>query len=219
MESPINQIICGDCLEIVKTFPNKSVDLVLTDPPYGIGADSGVGGFGESRTDKHYDDGWDNRRPSKAIFEELVRVGKTAIIFGGNFFTDYLPANGHWIVWDKTGGINFQNPFSDCELAWTNVAKKSVKKYIVIQQGFVAAEKVRYHPTQKPVQLFQAIIRDYGGELILDPFLGSGTTAVAAKMEGRNYIGIEISEKYCEIARRRVASAPVPLLASKKIAA
>ena len=204
-EDYINKIICGDCLEVMKGIPDKSVDLVLTDPPYGIGADKGVGGFGSSKTDKHYKDNWDIR-PSKQVFDELLRVGKSVIIFGGNFFTDLLPIGKHWIVWDKVGQIDFQNPFSDCELAWTNVDKKSVKKYIVIQQGFVAEEKDRFHPTQKPVGLFGRILDDYSDEnnLILDPFLGSGTTAVACKHLKRNFIGIEISPEYCKIAEERL---------------
>ena len=203
-ENPKIVIYNDDCLNILKTMPDKSVDLVLTDPPYGIGADKGVGGFGSSKTDNHYEDNWDIK-PKKEIFDEMLRVGKSVIIFGGNFFTDLLPVNGHWIVWDKTGGIKFENPFSDCELAWTNIDKKMVKKYIVIQQGFIAQERDRFHPTQKPVDLFRAIIKDYSeGGIILDPFMGSGTTGVACANLNRNFIGIEISEKYCSIAEERI---------------
>lgn len=206
MELPINQIICGDCLEVMKTFPDKSIDLVLTDPPYGINADKGVGGFGSSKSDNHYDDNWDSKIPSQEYFDEILRVGKKVICWGGQFMVDNLPKNGHWIVWDKVGGIKFDNPFSDCELAWTNIKKVTVKKYTVIQQGFVAEESTRYHPTQKPVGLFGIILRDYSEptDIILDPFLGSGTTAVAAKQLHRRYIGIEISQKYCEIAKQRL---------------
>lgn len=200
------KIIQGDSLEIMKTFPDKSFDLVLTDPPYGIGADKGVGGFGSSKTEKHYSDNWDSHTPPIEVFTEILRVSKTVIIFGGQFFADKLSANGHWIVWDKKGDIAFDNPFGDCELAWTNSSRKSVKKYTVIQQGFVSEEKTRWHPTQKPVKLFSEIINDYTEEdaRILDPFMGSGTTLVAAKQLNRNATGIEISEKYCEIARNRL---------------
>lgn len=212
-ELPINHIVQGDCLSVLSSFPRDSVDLILTDPPYGVNAAKGVGGFGSSKTDKHYEDDWDSVTPVKEVFDEMLRVGKKVIIFGGNFFTDKLPVNGHWIVWDKKGGINFDNPFGDCELAWTNIDKKSVKKYTVIQQGFISAEKDRYHPTQKPVSLFNQIISDYsdGGGLILDPFIGSGTTAIAAKQLGKDYIGIEISKKYCEIARERIKRTTVSL--------
>ena len=206
MDKYLNKIICGDCLEVLKGLPDNSIDLVLTDPPYGINADKGVGGFGSSKTDRHYKDDWDKQTPDKKYFDEMLRVSKNAIIFGGNFFTDKLPVNGHWIVWDKKGDIAFDNPFGDCELAWTNIDKKSVKKYTAIQQGFVTEEKDRYHPTQKPLHLFKKILEDYSeeGMMILDPFLGSGTTAVACKQLKRNYIGIELSEEYCSIAKKRL---------------
>jgi len=202
----LNQVICGDCLEVMKGIPDKSVDLVLTDPPYGIGAGKGVGGFGSSKSDNHYLDNWDDERPSAVYFKEILRISKTAIIFGGNFFTDLLPVNGCWIVWDKVGDISFDNPYGDSELAWTNLPQKSVRKYIVIQQGFISVERERFHPTQKPVRLFKNILCDYSvnTDIILDPFFGSGTTGVAAKLLGRQFIGIEISEKYCEIARNRI---------------
>ena len=98
MEQYLNKITCSDCLPILNSLPDKCVDLVLTDPPYGIGADKGVGG-GVSKG-KKYEGDWDVR-PLVDIFEEIIRVSKNQIIFGGNFFTDMLPVNGHWIVWDK----------------------------------------------------------------------------------------------------------------------
>jgi site-specific DNA-methyltransferase (adenine-specific) len=200
------KLILGDCITEMRKMEDKSVDLVLTDPPYGIKADKGVGGFGSSPDKaRKYADTWDIK-PSKEIFDNMLRVSKSAIIFGGNYFTDLLPVNGHWIVWDKTGGHHFNNPFSDCELAWTNIDKKIVKKYIVIQQGFVAYEKERYHPTQKPVALFTAILRDYTKEndLVYDPFFGSGTCALSCKELNREFIGSEISEKYYKIAEQRI---------------
>jgi len=200
------KIYLGDCLNILKELQDKSIDLILTDPPYGISADKGVGGFGSSRTDKHYLDNWDIK-PDKIYFDEMLRVAKRAIIFGGNYFTDMLPCNGHWICWDKKGLIAFKNPYSDCELAWTNYPKKSVKKYTLIQQGFITDSKdKRIHPTQKPTELLIQILKDYSSEddLIFDPFLGSGTTAIACKGLNRNFIGIEISKKYCDIAIKRI---------------
>lgn len=208
-ELELNKIHNIDCLEFMKTLPDKCIDLVLTDPPYGIGADKGANGFGSAghKTKKYVDD-WDNITPSKEFFDQMLRVGKTVIIFGGNCFTDKLPMRKHWIVWDKVGSFDFDNPFSDCEIAWTNIEKKPIKKYIVIQQGFVAEEKDRVHPTQKPVKLFGHILNDYSkeGEIIFDPFLGSGTTAIACKMLKRNYVGCEISPEYCKIAEERIKS-------------
>lgn len=216
MELPINQIIEGNCLEILKTFPEKSIDLILTDPPYGVKRDKGFegfegfGGFGKPIPRRRYeDDDWDESRPSKEVFDEILRIGKTVLIFGGNFFADILPTSTHWIVWDKE---NTMPTFGDAELVWTNSDRKSVKIVKRQYNGLIGKEQQRYHPTQKPTDLMAKLIRDYsGGGLVLDPFIGSGTTAVAAKSEGRNYIGIEISKKYCDIARERIKSAPTSL--------
>jgi len=194
----------GDCLEFMRQLPDKCVDLVLTDPPYGISADKGSIGYGHCDS-KKYTDNWDDKTPDKTIFEEILRISKIAIIFGGNFFTDKLPVNAFWIVWDKTGGIQFDNPFSDCELAWTNINRKSVKKYVVIQQGFIAQEKERFHPTQKPVILFKNIIRDFLQDgVVFDPYIGSGTCGIAAESLGRKWFGCEISPEYCKISEKRI---------------
>ena len=192
MNLPENQIIQGDCLEILKDFPDNCVDLVLTDPPYGISADKGSIGYGYIDS-RRYEGEWDNQSPDQKYFNDILRVSKKAIIWGGNFFTDKLPVSPHWLVWDKVADIQFDNPFSDCELAWTNINRKSVKKHICIQQGFISAEKERHHPTQKPVQLFNWCLDKYTKpfDLILDCYLGSGTTCVAAEMLGRRWIGID----------------------------
>lgn len=191
----INKIYHGDSYKLIKDFDDKSVDLIFTDPPYGIKADKGVGGFGNSPdTAKKYNDDWDNTTPSKEFFNELLRVGKKVIIFGGNYFTDKLPQSNHWIVWDKQGGYEFNNPFSACELLWTNANKNNVVKYIQIQQGFIKdGYDERVHPTQKPLDLCKKIILDYTnkGDIVLDTFSGSGTIPLACKETGRYFIGIE----------------------------
>lgn len=203
----MNKVIQGDCLEELKKMPDNSVDLVLVDPPYGIKACSGVGGFGISKTDNHYKGGWDKSRPNKIYFDEMLRVGKQAIIFGGNYFADLLPQGKHWIVWDKKGDIKFQNPYSDCELIWTNIKRNTVKKYVFKQQGFIKDTKdIRYHPTQKPSELIEIFLKEYTneGDTILDPFAGSGTTGVACKNLNRNYILIEKEPEYIEIINKRL---------------
>jgi DNA modification methylase len=204
-------IVNADCLEYMKTLPDKSFDLVLTDPPYGIEMDKGFegfegfGGFGTPIARKRYeDDEWDSERPSKEVFKHILRVGKTVMIFGGNYFADILPASTHWLVWDK---LNTMPTFSDCELVWTNSKRKSVKKYTFLWNGLIGKELVRFHPTQKPVELLKELLTDYTDEggSVLDCYAGSGTTIVAAKQMGRKATGIEISEKYCEIAKNRLA--------------
>lgn len=201
-------IVVGNCLDVMREMPGGCVDLVVTDPPYGIGADKGVGGFGISKTDRHYSDSWDNTRPCREAFTEILRIGKKTIIFGGNFFADLLPLGTHWIVWDKKGEIKFQNPYSDCELLWTNIKKNTVKKYTFIQQGFITdSQDKRCHPTQKPSELLEILLRDYSGpgNLIFDPFMGSGTTAVAADRLGRRWFGCDISKEYVEMSLNRIS--------------
>lgn len=196
---------CGDCLEIMKTMPSKSVDLILTDPPYGKKADKGTNGFGSAKN-RRYDGGWDNKRPSKEVFDEMLRVGKNVIIFGANYFADILPPSNHWIFWDKKGDIAFQNPFADGELIYTTF-KKPIKRIVFKQQGFITDSKdKRYYPTQKPSELVEILIKEYSkeGDTILDCFMGSGTTGVSCLRTGRNFIGIELDEGYFDISKQRI---------------
>jgi DNA modification methylase len=198
----------GDCLNFMRTMPDKSVDAVITDPPYGIGAEKGTSGFGESKhTVRHYKDKW--IKPGREIFDQILAKSDSVFVFGGNYFTDSLPQADAWLVWDKTGNIQFHNPFSDCELVWTTLKRKTVKKYTHILQGFVGAEKERFHPTQKPVAIMKMIVEDFTnpGDTILDPFMGSGTTGVACVQTGRNFIGCEIDEGYFKIAEKRIHDA------------
>lgn len=213
MENLINKVTNWDCLEVMKTLPDKSIDLVLTDPPYWIKASKWVWWFGSSKTDKHYQDNWDDFTPTQEYFNEIIRISKNSIIFWWQFFADKLPVNWHWIVWDKVWEIKFDNPFGKCELARTNLDKKSVNKYIVIQQWFVSDERERVHPTQKPVNLFRMIIQDYSEkwQTILDPFLWSWTTAIACKQLGRNFIWIEKEQKYVDIANERLKNTTISL--------
>jgi len=210
-----NKIIQLDALELLKQFDDDSIDLIITDPPYGINESNGVDGFGSSPdTTKTYDDEWDNKTPDKIVFDEMLRVGKKVIIFGGNYFLDKLPLGfKSWIVWDKVGSHKFNNPFSDVELAWTNFKGVVSKKYTVVQQGFVSEEKQRFHPTQKPIKLFRDIIKDNTeeGDVVLDCFCGSGTTAIACKQLGLKYICADILEKYVLIAQKRVSEQAKPL--------
>lgn len=213
MKIELNTIYNEDCLETMKRMPDGFVDLVLTDPPYGIGVDRTMakqGGtqYGKAAAPKsHYSSsGWDDKIPSKEVFDEIFRVSKHQIIFGGNYFTLYLPPSSSWIVWDK---VNGDNAFADCELVWTShKSAVRLKQYMwngMIQQNMKNKE-TRYHPTQKPLDLLRWILEKYSAaeDLIYDPFMGSGTTARACKDLGRNYIGSEISKEYCDIAEQRL---------------
>lgn len=146
----------------------------------------------------------------------MFRVAKNLIIFGGNYFGHLLPSSNCWIFWDKKGDVTFQNPFADGELIYTTF-KKPVKRIVFKQQGFITDSKdKRYHPTQKPTELVQQLIEMFSepGQLICDPFLGSGTTAVAAVKADRHYIGWEIDPDYFQICCDRLDEAedalPVP---------
>lgn len=210
----------GDCREILPHLPK--VDLVLTDPPYGIQMASGFGDGGISFGGKHrsekgggiltrtYDDDWDDVRPGETTFQMILAQCEHAIIFGGNYFADILPKSTHWLVWDK---LQTMPSFSDCELAWTNVNRKSVKKKVIEWNGLIGKERERFHPTQKPVELMIWCIEQYSepGQLILDPFGGSGTTALAAKNTGRRCISIEAEEKYVQVTAKRLAQAVLAL--------
>lgn len=203
----VNKIIRGGCLEYMQTLPDKSIELILTDPPYGKKADKGTNGFGAAKN-RRYAGGWDGKRPDKAVFDEMQRVSKNMIIFGANYFADMLPPSNCWIFWDKKGEIKFQNPFADGELIYTTF-KKPVKRIVFRQQGFITDSKdKRYHPTQKPSELVQKLIEMFTeeGQTVFDPFIGSGTTAVAAIRAGRKYLGCEIDSEFCDICEQRIKS-------------
>jgi len=204
----IDQIICGDCLEIMKWIPDKSVNLVLTDPPYGINVIGGnkpfgsIGGNNIVKANKYNPIINDD---IKIDLSELFRVSKNQIIFGGNYFN--LPTSKGWIVWDKKKKNDWNDNFSDGELAWTSF-DKPLKIYRYLFMGCLQEGKreKRVHPTQKPLPLFKWILEKYSqpNDVILDPFLGSGTTAVACLELNRHFIGIELSSEYCEIAKKRI---------------
>jgi DNA modification methylase len=179
----------GDCREILPTLPK--VDAVITDPPYGIGANKMTLGNGKSRVERG-DLDWDEAPPSSEFFDS-VSTTPVQIFWGGNYFP--LRPTRCWLVWDKCTG---DNDFADCELAWTNM-DKVVKKKTIPWVGANAKDTiVREHPTQKPVALM---------ELVLDPYMGSGPTGVACMNLGRKFIGIEREPKYFDIACRRIEDA------------
>lgn len=190
----------GDCRDVLPLI--GKVDAVITDPPYGINKDGQEKSTGKHGGRKGYEFlGWDSDRPDREIFEKLISISDEQIIWGGNYFADFLPPTMRWLVWDKGQRINQ----SDGELAWTNQNKAlrimTLNRVSLMQDG---AE----HPTQKPVALMEWCLSFVpNAEVILDPFLGSGTTGVAAMNLKRKFIGIEREEKYFEIACKRIEDA------------
>ena len=217
-EEPAGVIYNADCLDILPMIPEKSINLALTDPPYGIGIANSKnltrgkqrGGLKNRAWGYNIDYGeygWDQSKASDKHIENIITVSVNQIIFGGNYYAQLLGNSSCWIVWDKDNG---ENDFSDCELAWTSfgtAVRKFKWRWHGMLQEYMSNKEHRTHPSQKPLPLFKWILEKYSqpDNLILDPFLGSGTTAVAAKQLGRQYIGIEISQKYCDIAIQRLA--------------
>ena len=203
----INKITCADCMDILKQLPDKCIDLVLTDPPYGKQYARGKNGWGvcENRPDLK-DVAWDNTTPSKELFGEIIRVSKNQIIFGGNYFTDKLSVSNCWIVWDKIGNNINKSVFTDLELAWTSF-NSVCRKFVSVSMGFIKDDKSeRIHPTQKPVDLFEKILSNYSNEndLVLDCFSGSGTTAIACHRLKRRFICIERDKEYWKASCKRL---------------
>jgi len=190
----------GDCRDILPTLPK--VDAVITDPPYGVGADTHAGP--ESSGWKQYGTGgWDNARPDAEVFSLILAAGEISIIWGGNYFTDLLPPTMQWLVWDK-GQRDFS--LADGEFAWSS--QKRAARIFSYSRG-AALQDGKEHPTQKPVALMAWCISQAANnpQTILDPFMGSGTTGVAAMNLQRQFIGIEREPKYFDIACRRIEDA------------
>lgn len=211
-------IFHANCLDILPHLPK--VDLVLTDPPYGIGADRGQAARANKQhgkalaasTDYGFSD-WDTAPPDDRLLGLVLNAGMHKIVFGGNYFP--LPPSRCWLVWDKQNG---DNDYADCELCWTSL-DKPVRRLVWRWHGmFREGNEERWHPTQKPLGLLKWCIRQAPDDcaLILDPFMGSGTTLVAAKQLGRRAIGIEIEEKYCEIAVARLSQEMLPFVSEHR---
>ena len=194
----------ADCRDVLPTL--DKVDLVLTDPPYGIGEAAGKNkSRGQLAVPKDYGvDTWDDEPVSPELMDAVRAAGRTQIIFGGNYYD--LPPTPCWLIWDKENS----GDFADAEMAWTNM-KSAVRLFRWMWNGMLQGDmkhkERRYHPTQKPVPVMRWCIERAGEgiETIVDPFMGSGTTLRAAKDMGKHAIGIEREEKYCEIAANRMS--------------
>lgn len=205
---PISEVYLMDCVEGMKHYPDKYFDLAICDPPYGIDGTVEIG-FGDTksgrvnRPSKWGQKEWDKERPTIEYFTELFRVSKNQIIFGGNYFADLLPPSRCWIVWDKVQRVNQ----ADAELAWTSFTS-SVRVYqyhCSKLQGFMNPN--RFHPTEKPISLYEWIIEKYSNKtnLILDTHLGSGSSRIACNKNGLNFVGFEIDEEYFNKQNKRYA--------------
>lgn len=197
------RLLLGDMSEIVPTL--GTVDLCLSDPPYGIGEarknNSSRSALAQSKDYGVAD--WDDSPCSPEQVDIMRHASRHQILFGGNYFQ--LPPSSCWLVWDKQNG---ENDFADCELAWTNLPK-AVRRVYWRWHGMIRkGTDVRQHPTQKPVGVMEWCLSHVpDARTILDPFMGSGTTGVACAKQGRSFIGIELHEPYFDIACERIRKA------------
>jgi site-specific DNA-methyltransferase (adenine-specific) len=199
-------------MQALRDMPDNMYDLAIVDPPYGINVANKsndlicmrpTAGWKNPKLKTYTKKDWDTNRPSSDYFIELLRVSKKQVIWGGNYFSDLLPASGGWFVWDKDVSLP---TFSQGELAWTNT-RKSVDIVKLTWSGYRKCEQVdRIHPTQKPVRLYEWILDRYAkqGDRILDTHLGSGSIAVACHNTGHSLDAYEIDAEYFAAASARL---------------
>jgi len=189
----VSEVYLMDCVEGMKHYPDKYFDLAVVDPPYGIGG----------RFHTHHKEGqsqrhslskftptkWDDNIPDYEYFTELFRVSKNQIVFGGNYMTNFLPPSRCFIVWDK---MTYIPTMSQIEMAWTSFDRNAKMKKINSNNS------ERFHPTQKPVELYKWILKEFAeeGQIILDTHLGSGSSRIASNFMNMNFVGFEVNEDY-----------------------
>lgn len=214
------RITCADCTAVMPKMPDAFAKAAITDPPYGIAADKKQANRANKQSrsaaapsSDYGESDWDQNTPTRETFDSIRRVSSEQVVWGGNYFAHLLPPSASWIVWDKDNGTNH---YADFELAWTS-HKRPARRFRwrwhgMLQEGSahdanpLNRKEVRIHPTQKPVKLMEWVLREYTepGDLIFDPFMGSGTTAVACIRTGRRFVGIEIDQRYFDAAAKRI---------------
>jgi len=194
----------ADCMEVMKQFKDKEFDLAIVDPPYGIGMDGGTIKKLKNRPNwkgcKYDKKDWDNSIPKKEYFDELFRVSKNQIIWGGNYFTEYLKPTKAWIIWDKG---QYGLTMSDCEMAWSSFNTvtriKKINRVELLKQNTI-------HPTEKPFILYRWLLQNYAkpNDKIIDTHSGSGSLACACHLEKFDFLAIEKDEDYFKSSVERL---------------
>jgi len=186
-----------DCLPFMKQCEDNQFDLAIVDPPYGIDVKTRVFNDGKS---------WDSEIPKQEYWTELFRISKNQIVWGGNYFIDYLYATKCFLVWDKK--MTEKHLMSMAEMAWTSFDTKSLifKQPPVGDRGFYNIDGTRIHPTQKSIKLYEWQLKHFAneGDKILDTFLGSGSIAVACDNLKYDLVGLEIDKDYFDKANERL---------------
>jgi len=206
--SPLIRAYNMDCMDFMKDLPDNYYDLAIVDPPYGIGCDNTLQIEKPDRpstwggVDKYIEKKWDSITPKSAFFSSLHMISKNQVVWGGNYFTDYLKPSKAWIFWDKMFDKTFN--FSHGELAWTSFDKQLLK-HTQSSKSETRGGKDRIHPTQKPVKLYRWLLKNYAkeGDKILDTHGGSMSIAIACHMEGFDLDIIELDEDYFNDAVKR----------------
>ena len=208
-----HRVMCGDSTssdDVAKLMNGEKADMVFTDPPYGINIvdkKTNKVGAGNLAKNQVYSEviGDDTTETAKNFYNTCVSLGmKNFIIWGGNYFVDFLPFSSSWIVWDKRGDMNSNN-FADGEMAWCSFHTR-IRIYKQIWNGMIREGESgkRVHPTQKPLRTLTEIIKDHiKGDIIYDGFLGSGSTLIAAEQSNKKCYGMELDEKYCDVIINR----------------
>jgi site-specific DNA-methyltransferase (adenine-specific) len=199
-------VLLGDNVELMKGYCDGYFDLAIVDPPYGIGEDGGEKNrFRKKDKNRrlvvHEKKEWDKQKPSAEYWKELFRVSKNQMVWGGNYFTDFLPPRMGWIFWDKLIG----GDFSDGEFVWTSF-NKAVRKYVYSYHGDTKGGWTRIHPTQKPISVYEFCLQYAKAQpnwKILDTHLGSGSSRIAADKAGLDFTGFEIDKQYFDAQEKR----------------
>ena len=209
---PFLSLFHADCMEIMKQYPDKYFDLAVVDPPYGINISNGGSYYnlkGKRPNNPHTKKDWDKSIPPPEYFEELFRVSKNQIVWGGNYMTEFLPPSRCWIFWDK---MKFVDNYADGELAWTSF-DRNTKKVEIQHHGFLTKDGKSIHPTQKPVMLYEWTLMNFAkeGDKILDTHFGSGSIALAVDKANRldkmnlHLTACEIDKEYIDKAIKRIS--------------
>jgi site-specific DNA-methyltransferase (adenine-specific) len=198
--TPLSEVYLEDCVTALKRYADNYFDLAIVDPPYGIGMHKAQGTT-KAKPKKWCGGDWDNETPTTEYWNELFRVSKNQIVWGANYFMENLNSGKKWIAWDKM----LDQDQSHFELAWTSfVGAERMYRYSRSKlQGFQNPN--RFHPTEKPISLYEFLIKEFAkeGDLILDTHLGSGSSRIAAYKNGFNFVGFEIDKEYYEKQEKR----------------
>ena len=193
-----SEVFNTDCIEAMKAYPDNYFELAIVDPPYGININISMGRRkGDKKSNYHKFAGNDSQIPNEEYFIQLFRVSKNQIIWGGNYMTDFLRPSSCWILWDK--GFSEEVTFAQFEMAWTSF-NSSAKKF-----DKHPSQLNRIHPTQKPIALYRWLLKNYAkpNDKILDTHLGSGSSRIAADMEGFDFTGFELDTDYFNASCKR----------------